>query len=181
MLTVTERCRAFVLPLLATALLSACASYSGRDLVPGVATQADVVAQMGAPAMQWEDADGGRQLAYPRGPEGPHTFMVFIAPDGHVRRIENVLSERHFAGISAGMTEAEVLRIIGPSQPQWTAFFAARDELVREWRYCDGGNVMAKFDVLFDGTSLRVRTTFSRPDYRGPDSIAPTCGQVPGR
>ena len=62
-----------------------------------------------------------------------------------------------------------------------TAFFEARDELVWEWRYCDGGNLMAKFDVLFDATTRQVRTSFSRPDYRGPEGVVPTCGQVYGR
>lgn len=176
----TERCRARLLPLPAAVLLSACASYAGRDLQPGIPTRADVLERMGAPAMIWEDSDG-IQLAYPRGPEGPHTFMVFIGSDGHVNRIENVLTEGRFARISKGMTEAQVLRLIGPPQPQWSAFFEARNERVWEWRYCDGGNLMAKFDVVFDATTRQVRTSYSRPDYRGPEGVVPTCGQVYGR
>ena len=39
--------------------------------------------------------------------------MVFIGSDGYVNRIENVLTEGRFARISKGMTEAQVLRLIG--------------------------------------------------------------------
>ena len=162
------------------ATLTACASYAGRDLVVGGATVADVVGTMGEPAMQWQDADGSRQLSYPRGPEGPHSFMVFLGPDDRLQYIDNVLTDRYFARIVPGSTtQTEVLRLLGPPTPQWTSYFAARDELVWEWLYCDGSNLMARFDVLFDGREGAVRTTFSRPDYRGPDGGVPPCGQMP--
>lgn len=138
-----------------------CASYAGRDLSVGSATEAEVVAQMGAPAMRWQDADGSVQLAYPRGPEGPHTFMVLLGSDGRLRSIENVLTERHFSGIAAGAAQDQVIRLIGPSQPQWTAYFEARNELVWEWRYCDDWNEPARFNVLFAASNGRVRSTLS--------------------
>lgn len=170
-----------VLACVVVLIVSGCASYAGRDLVAGSSTEAELVAQMGAPAARWKAADGSLQLAYPRGPEGPHTFMAFFAPDGRLLRIENVLTERHFAQIVPGMSQEDVLRLIGPPQPQWTAFFGARNELVWEWRYCDYGGQLAFFDVLFDGTTQRVRSTMSRPDYRGPDGVVPPCAQVWGR
>lgn len=162
-------------------ILAGCSSYAGRDLVTGTSTEAEVVAQMGIPAASWKATDGSLQLAYPRGPEGPHTFMAFFAPDGRLLRIENVLNERYFAKIAPGLSQEDVLRLIGPPQPQWTAFFGARNELVWEWRYCDNGGQLALFDVLFDGTTQRVRSTMSRPDYRGPDGVVPPCAQVWGR
>lgn len=158
-------------------LLAACASYDGRGLQPGVARSAEAVAVMGEPALRWRDADGGEQLAFPRGPDGVHTFMAFFAADGRLVRIENVLDERHFARIVPGRDEqAAVLRLLGPPVPQWTAYFAARDELVWEWAYCNQWNQRARFDVLFDGRGGRVRTTQQRVDLRGPDGIAPICG-----
>lgn len=146
-------------------LLSACASYSGRGLNPGEATQSDVVTVMGEPAMRWQDADGREQLAYPRGPEGMQTFMAFIGPDGRLERIEGVLDSKHFARIRNGQSDkAEVLRLLGPSYPYWTAYFKARDELVWEWRFCNDWNEVAKFDVLFDATTGIVRSTYQRSD-----------------
>ena len=160
--------------------LSGCAGYAGKGLEPGVAGLAQVTATMGEPAMQWRDADVSLQLSYPRGPEGPHSFMVFLGPDDRLQYIDNVLTDRYFARIVPGSTtQTEVLRLLGPPTPQWTSYFAARDELVWEWLYCDGSNLMARFDVLFDGREGAVRTTFSRPDYRGPEGGVPPCGQMP--
>lgn len=161
--------------------LAGCASYAGRELVVGTSTMPAVIAEMGEPAMRWSGNAGAQQLAYPRGPEGPHTFMVYIDPDGRLSAIENVLVDRYFARIVPEGTQEEVLRLIGPPSSQWTASFGARNELVWEWRYCDSSGQMAKFDVLFDAETRRVRTTQSRPDYRGPDGGVPPCSQVPGR
>ena len=152
----------------AVALLAGCASYDGRGLQPGISTADDVVALMGQPAMQWTDADGRIQLAYPRGPEGLQTFMAFIDARGRLERIEGVLDVRHFARIEPGKSDqTAVLRLLGPSQPQWNAYFERRDELVWEWRFCDEWSQVARFDVLFDGMSGIVRTTYQRPEYRG--------------
>lgn len=162
--------------LCSTLLLAACAAYSGSGLKAGVAGVADVIATMGEPAMRWKDADGREQLAYPRGPAGTQTFMVFVGSDGRLERIEGVLDMTHFARLEPGKSDqAAVLRLLGPSQPQWTAYFRARDELVWEWRYCDGWNQKAFFDVLFDATTGIMRTSYSRPDSDGRGSLA-GCG-----
>jgi hypothetical protein len=157
--------------LLATLLvlsLAACAGYGGRGLLPGQSTFEDVVAVMGAPAMQWSEADGSRRLAYPRGPVGVHTFMVDVSPDGRLRRIENAMAMPTFAKVTPGMNTGDVLHLLGPSVAEWTSYFAARDELVWGWRYCDDWNQLARFFVLFDGTQQTVRSTMSlREDQVG--------------
>jgi len=146
-------------------MLSACASYSGWGLNPGEATLNDVQTVMGEPAMRWQDADGREQLAYPRGPEGMQTFMAYIGADGRLERIEGVLDSAHFAHIRNGQSDkAEVLRLLGPPEPRWTAYFKARDELVWEWRFCSDWNEVAKFDVLFDATTGIVRSSYQRTD-----------------
>ena len=157
--------------------LLGCASYSGSSLQPGVNTGADVVATMGVPAMRWKNQDGSEQLAYPRGPAGTQTFMAFIGGDGKLQRIDKVLSMPVFARIQPDMTQDEVLRLIGPPQPHWTQYFKARDELVWEWKFCDSWNQEAFFDVLFDGTSKRVRSTMQRQNLQGWGGMAPGCGQ----
>lgn len=150
-----------IMAILAALLLGACASYSGSGLQPDVARLDDVLRVMGPPAMRWQDADGSQQLAYPRGPLGVHTFMVRIGADGRMRSIENVLDSKTFARIRPGMTQGEVLRLLGPSPAAWSIYFKARDELAWEWRYCDDWNELARFDVLFDGSTERVRSTLS--------------------
>lgn len=145
--------------LLFCVLLSGCASYSGSGLKPGIASEADVLQTMGTPSLRWDLPDGGRQLVYPRGPAGFETFMVFIDGGGKLLRITEVLNTESFARIREGMTQTEVLQLIGPPQPQWTSYFKARDELVWEWRYCNSWREAARFDVLFDASTKKVRTT----------------------
>ena len=178
-MSVIDRWRTMFLFVLVATTLAACASYQGRGLQPGVATLPEVLAAMGEPAMRWQDTDGSLQLSYPRGPEGPYSFMVHLGADGRLKRIDNVLNDTYFARIVPGSDQAFVLRTLGPSTPQWAAYFKARDELVWEWLFCDGGGSLARFDVLFDGTTKQVRSTMARPDYRGQDGIVPPCGQLP--
>ena len=162
---------------LAVLFLSACAGYGGSNLIPGKSSVSEVVASMGVRMMTWKDPDGREQLAYPRGPAGTQTFMVFIAPDGRLERIEKVLDMEHFARIESGKSDLPgVMRLLGPVMPQNVAYFEARDELVWSWLFCDSWNRLAYFDVLFDATTGRVRTTQQRPDLRGRDGVSPWCG-----
>lgn len=121
---------------------------------------------MGPPALEWAHTDGSRRLAYPTGPFGVHTWMVQIAPDGRLERIENVLTEEHFARIKPGMSMEDVLQILGPVAPSGgVTYFERRDELVREWLYCPDWRRLSRFYVLFDGTTGKVRSTMSLMDF----------------
>lgn len=142
-------------------LLVSCKAYLGYELKPGRDNLETVLHALGQPAMRWQNDDGTEQLAFPRGPAGFNTYMVTIGADGKLQQIVNVLDQKYFALIRPGMNKDEVLRILGPSYPGWTAYFERRDELVWEWRYCDAWNEAARFDVLFDNTTGMVRSTFS--------------------
>jgi len=162
---------------LATLLLSACASYDGRGLKPGEARLADVEAVMGVPALRWQAADGSLRLAYPRGPQGMATYMVDIDADGRLKSIDNVLDTAGLASIHKDMSKDDVPRQLGPSDPAGTAYFAARDELVWDYRYCNDWNEPTRFYVLFDGTSGRVRSTMSMTEsMRGYTDRRQYCG-----
>jgi hypothetical protein len=127
--------------------------------------------------MQWTDPDGSRQLAYPRGPEGTATFMVSIGPDGRLRSIVNALDDPGFDRIRPGMTEAKVIRVLGPPAAQPGAFFAALNERVIDWRHCDRTGHLARFGVRLDAATNRVRSTYSQAEYIGWDSSVPLCGR----
>lgn len=111
-------------------LLCSCASYSGSNLAPGKASVEDVMRTMGEPAIRWQNPDGSLQLAYPRGPAGFNTFMVLVGQDQKLQHIEGVLNPKYFFLVQPGMTKDQVLRILGPSERSWTAYFKRRDELV---------------------------------------------------
>lgn len=144
---------------LSLVLLNGCTTYSGYKLRPGVDTLESVLNSMGNPAMRWQNEDGSESLAFTRGPMGYHTFMVNIGADHKLQKIENVLEEKYFARIIPGMNKEEVVRIIGPSYPNWTDYFERRDELVMSWRFCDEWNETTRFNVLFDNSKGTVRRT----------------------
>jgi hypothetical protein len=154
---------------LALAFLCGCA-YDGRTLQPGRSTLQDVVATMGKPAAEWTNPDHSMQLSYPRGPAGYHSYMVYLDPEGRVESVRDVMAEASFNEIRRGMTGDDVVRAIGPPVPAWTNYFAARRELVWEWRYCNEYGELARFDVLLDGDRHDVRSTTSRPEDCGPDA-----------
>lgn len=164
------------LVVLSALLISACASYSGSNLKPGVTTLLEVVASMGEPALVWKNPDGSEQLAYPRGPAGTQTFMAYVGPDGKLQRLEGVLNMTHFAKIRSGMSKEEVLRILGPSAPLETRTYSNSNTLAWSWLFCDSSSLQDFFDVMFDATTGLVRTTEQRPNYGGL-GIQPTCGQ----
>jgi len=97
------------------ALLAAgCASYDGRGLRPGVSSEAEVRGLMGPPAIELAGDDGGKRLAYPRGPLGTQTFMADVGRDGMLQSIRQVLNDDTFNGIRPGLTRDDILRRIGP-------------------------------------------------------------------
>jgi hypothetical protein len=154
-------------------LLGGCASYSGGGLKPGEDRLENVLQVMGQPVISWQKPDGSVQLAFPRGPMGLETYMVYIEPDGRLRQIVNVLDDNNFARIKTGMTKDEVLHIIGPSYSGWTIYYKSRDELALEWRYCDSTSKTARFDALFDNSKGIVRSTIRQIEAA---SIGGTCG-----
>jgi hypothetical protein len=147
-----------LLQLAALLALSACALAPPR-LAPGAATRQDVLAALGPPAQTWRLPGGGEQLAFTTGPAGYRTRIVILGPDGRLVRIDDAMREPMLDRVEAGMTEDEVLRLIGPSVPEWTADFGVRREHVLEWRFCSEFSQVSRFDVLFDQDSRRVRST----------------------
>jgi hypothetical protein len=99
----------------AAALASGCASYDGRDLVPGVATEADIVGTMGKPAQTLRRPDGGEALYFSKLPYGRQMFVATTGPDGRLKGIEQVLDYQHLQRIRIGTTSADQVRaILGP-------------------------------------------------------------------
>lgn len=101
--------------LAAALLLGGCASYDGRGLVPGQATQGDVEAVMGAPTERLKAADGDTLLFYSRQPFGRQVHRVRLAPDGRLRSIEQMLTEANVAKLVPGTTtRAQLRELFGP-------------------------------------------------------------------
>jgi outer membrane protein assembly factor BamE (lipoprotein component of BamABCDE complex) len=126
---------------------SACAAYSGYNLQPGTSEE-QVRQTMGAPAAVYEQGDGSRVLAYPKGPEGVETFMARVGADGRLVRIDQVLSDGRFEAIQPGLTEQQVLRMLGP--PRDHMAFARSATHAWDYKYQDTWGYPAIFSVIFD-------------------------------
>ncbi len=158
--------------------LTGCAGV-GSSLKRGESSLADVITAIGEPAMRWQDPDGREQLAFPKGPAGSETFMVFTDRDGRLERFEKVLDVQHFAQIEIDKSNKDsVLRLLGPSSAFETRYFDGSNELVWEWLYCNGLYQEEFFGVKFDATTGVVRSTYQRlnviPGFNG--SVIPPCG-----
>jgi hypothetical protein len=96
-------------------LLAGCASFDGRDLVPGQSTAKDVEALMGVPAERMKLPDGDATWYYPRQPTGRMMYAVRFSPDGVMRSREQLLTEQNIARLTRSVTTREQARaIVGP-------------------------------------------------------------------
>lgn len=97
-------------------LLAGCAGYSGRGLVPGESTEADVIATMGAPVEKRPGAIPGETvLWYPRLPYGRESYAARIAPDGKLIALEQRLREENLEKLVRNKTtDEQVHDLFGP-------------------------------------------------------------------
>jgi hypothetical protein len=110
---------------------------------------------MGRPAMESDNPDRSRRLAYPRGPLGVETFMVHLRPDGRLERIDQVLDEEHFALIVKGKTDREaVRRLLGP--PAEVMEFQSMQRVAWTYRFRDAWGYYADFSSVFDSNGVVV-------------------------
>lgn len=138
--------------LLLAVLLAGCAGYGA--VRPGVSTEAELRGSMGAPAAEFAHGDGSRTLAYPYGPLGTQTYMADLAPNGVVRAVRPVLNDDTFQSIQPGMTQEQVLRMIGP--PGETMGFSRQRHVAWDYRYVDTWGYRAIFSVTFDRNGIVV-------------------------
>jgi hypothetical protein len=101
--------------LLLALLLAGCASFDGRNLVPGQSTVAQVEAAMGPAADKRPGAGGETVYYYPRLPWGYATYAARIGPDGRLVALEQRLTRANIEKLKVGVTRGdEVLDLLGP-------------------------------------------------------------------
>ena len=128
-----------VLALCGVVLLSACASFDGRGLVPGQSSAADVERVMGAPAEKRQVA-GETWYYYPRQPYGRQTYVARLAPDGRLVRVEPRLNDETLAQIIPNTTRGEQVRdLLGP--PWQATHYARLERSIWTWAVYRWGSV----------------------------------------
>jgi hypothetical protein len=96
-------------------VLSGCASFDGRNLVPNQSTAADVEKVMGPAAEKRPGANGETVYYYPRLPWGYESYAARIGADGRLVRVEQRLTEDNIGRVKVGATRADEVRdLLGP-------------------------------------------------------------------
>ena len=140
----------------AAALLAACDAKRIEKLEEGVATEADVRQQFGAPVTITEKADGSKIMEYPRQPEGSTNYLITIGADGKMSALRQLLSPANFAKVQPGLAKDEVRKLLG--KPAKTQRFALKpDEEIWDWRFIESG-VPKVFSVTFGGDAKVMST-----------------------
>ncbi|NMG75640.1 hypothetical protein [Aromatoleum diolicum] len=161
-----KRLFALLCNLLAALGLNACDYFNLQELKPGVSTAMEVRERFGPPAVEWHNEDGSVTWEYSRQPQGSECYMMTIGPDNVLRAVEQVLNEKNFARIQAGMNGDEVRRVLGA--PGSRERFELSRETVWNWRIASqptGGDPVF-FSVHFNDDGRVVRTS-RNVEYRG--------------
>ena len=151
-----------ILAILVLLFGAGCSHLGVGGFAPGVTTEAEVRAKLGAPGMSWAEPDGGRLLEYSGQPSGTFCHMILVGADGRVREIRQAFTEENFRRVVPGLTQDEVRRLLG--RPEETLRFHLKpDEEVWSWRIEDTTEKTEHFNAYFgrDGRLLRSdRTIF---------------------
>lgn len=152
----------YIATCLAAALLAGCASYSGKGLIPGTSTAADVEALMGRPAERIAKPDGGSVLFYPHAPVGRETYAVSIGADGKVQAVEQRLTDANIARLVLGTTTATEVRELFGSPWRTTRYSRLERDV---WEYpMDPVAMPYILYVQFSSDGI-VREAFKLRDY----------------
>lgn len=145
--------------------LSGCDPFVFDKIKPGITTDVEVRHLLGEPGMVWRNEDGSLTWEYSGQPAGTQCHMITLGPDRIVRSVEQVLNEKHFDRIKAGMTLDEVRRVLGKHAN--TQFFALSQDRVYNWNV-DGGPSITDpvFFTVHTDTDGRVTRTSLNVQYR---------------
>lgn len=127
-------------------------------LAKGISSEGDVRQAMGQPDNVRDETDGSHTLEYPKGPEGPRTWMFTIDPSGKLQDYRQVLTEENFARVTNGMSMEEVRRLLG--KPRSVVQFKLKNEEVWDWLYLSN-HTPRLFNVHFGMASGKVSRTSS--------------------
>ena len=148
-----------ILPaLFATVALAGCSMIPGADFKPGLTTEEQVRASMGAPGRVYPGAEGVT-WAYPTGPMGMQTWMARFDDKGVLVKFEQVLNQEGFSRIQPGLDGAQVSAILGP--PSSEARFERLQQVSWDYRNQDVWGYVCEYSVIF-GTEGKVVGTFNR-------------------
>ncbi len=140
--------------------------WPGLDkLKPGESTEMDVRQVLGMPDKVVDQANGGKQLQFPKGPEGFATFFAEIGPDGKLIGVRNVLKQEFFQQVRTGMNKVEVTALLG--RPARERGYPLKQQTTLEWKFADSSPENKYFIVFFDKDGKVEGTEIEDSRYKG--------------
>jgi len=149
-----------ILAIALTAILAGCATFSGKELVPGKSTGADAEMAMGPPAQTLKLLNGDSALYFSRLPYGRAMYVVTVGQDGVMKSIEQRMTYASFAKVVANSwTKKEVSELLGPPGKQgrfdrqqrdwWEYRYLLSPDYRVVWvQFSDDGVVREMYDML---------------------------------
>jgi hypothetical protein len=146
--------------LAAALLIGGCAVTNPSAKVPPGSSVADATGALGKPTGEYALPGGGRRLEYATGPSGRETWMLDFDAGGRLVATTQVLNDRNFDTIRAGITSDELLVLLG--RPAGRRTLSRTGEMVWSYRYESPACVL--FQVSIDLATNRVMNTGRLPD-----------------
>ena len=120
---------------LGTCVLLWIAGCANLTSIPPGTPASSVEASRGKPFRVWPEANGASSWEYPLGPSGRYTYMVRVAPDGRVTRVDQVLDLPTFIRLQPGMKVQEVEHMLG--RPYSKTYMPLIDQDQWAWRWVE--------------------------------------------
>jgi len=136
----------------AVILLGACVSYAPSDHIVGQ-HRTKVIQFLGHPSTELQNLDGSIMI-YSKGPFGKQTYFVYLNQEAVATRWEQVLIEKNFEKVNQGMSQDQVIRLIGISRD--TVGLARNRGYVWNYRYVSPHCFWFQIEFNIEGT---VRST----------------------
>lgn len=130
--------------------LAIAAMFSAIGLVPLAARAWS--SHEGKPDAALTLADGSQRLFYTSGPMGTTTYRVDVSANGARTAESQVLNDRTFGAIQAGMTAGEVFSRLGP--PGGKVRFESTKTTAWDYHYRDSWGYDADFSVIIDDSNV---------------------------
>lgn len=154
-------------------LLAACASFDGHNLVPGRATESEVVAEMGKPALELAQPGGGKALYFSRLPVGRAIYKASFGPDDVLRSIEPTLTLATVARIQVDKTTKDEARaLLGPPYRVTREPLKPMDTWEYPWRNAEDRRILW---ISFSDDGV-ARDKIERHDYESDSPSGPSMG-----
>ena len=146
--------------------LTGCDAVNMQDLKPGVSTGYDVRDKLGKPGIEWRNDDGSVTWEYTRQPQGVHCYMITLNREQIVVSIDQVLTDTNFAAAREGMSQPEILRLLGT--PASKVVYNNLQEEIWEWRIQGvPASEETYFNAHFDLSSGLLKKAGKRVALRG--------------